>query len=701
MRSRSTVPSRPVRQHLFVVTATIALLSAACGTDSAEPDPAEPDVSEDVLSDTTADTAADVVDEAEADLFDDSPDLGPRIEFQAGPYGTGFRDLAGPFELETMDGIWSFEEEFTGYESYLFLVYTNDGLQPQNLRDFLEGYWFPDGSAQPEIAEFVSRAPDDVHLFFLSLDSDARTDVERMKNDVDAVLTELALTDAAAAEHWQDHIHYVTQRAREIDGWIGDFMSATGRLWFGIDAFQRVRQLGMTTDILTDSTRLHLIAHEARYFSFERRRADALHAIEFDTFTLFEEQSVRNERVTVTLPSAEEMATYDTLYVDLGAYCPDHIDENCHEWDRNSNLTICDVPVVPENTFAEETCQPRVGAIAEIVEVLGTCSVPAPCDVIDDCDEAETCVGAVAATEDTEAVAGICVPSETSGECANDGACADGEVCLGYVAPVAPADEVPADTQLCECETPVGGIVESTHVCNAEGTGYDDCRCGCPHEVAGWITTYHREGRWVTDITPMLATMQLGGEFTFNLNAGERLDVDLSLMFANTGVGERPREYRFLEGGGAFNETYNEGRRPHEFEVPEWATRVEIVSFTTGHGFGRAAGNCAEFCNHTHHWEVNDRVEYLQQFPEADDQDACLEQVDIGTIPNQFGTWPFGRSGWCPGLDVAPWRADITESLREGTNKLRYQGLYRARPYEAEAAGGNIRMWSYLVFFGP
>ncbi len=693
--------------NLRTVSLLYLLLSfslTAC-TDSGEGDdtPVEPDVTADGSTDAAPD-AEDVGDDIAVDSESDpdaSPDDAgpPDFPFSEGPYGTAFRDLAGPFTLETDAGPWSFEDAWTGRESFIFMVYTNDPLRPQNIRDFLGNYWFPGGSATEEIRELVLISPPDVHYFWMSLDGDAAVDVGRMKEDVDAALSDL---DESTRLHWQEHMHYVTERSTELDGWIADFVRETGRLWFAIDMFQRVRQLGMTTDILTDSTRLHLIGHEAVYFSFERRRAEALAAFDFTRVRLFDDVSVRNERVWGDLPPEEEMATYDTLYVDLSAFCPEHLDENCHEWDRNSNLTICDVPVVEENAYADQACQPRVPAVVEVVEVLGSCRVPVECVEVADCEEGvEACIGYVAAGEDTDEVPGTCVPIETDGVCATVDDCDEGEECLGYVAPVAPADEIPAETIACECETPTGETIESTHVCNGDGTGLGDCRCGCPHEVAGWITTYHREGRWVTDITPMLATMQRGGRLQFNLDAGERLDVTLDLLFANSGVGERPREYHFLQGGGRFDENYNDGREVYRFTPPEWATRAEIVAFTTGHGFAQAAGNCAEFCNHTHHWEVNDRVEFLQQFPEADQVDACLRSVDQGVIPNQFGTWPFGRSGWCPGWDVKPWRADITESLRDGENTLRYQGLYRGRPYEPEAAGGNIRMWSYLVYYGP
>ena len=37
------------------------------------------------------------------------------------------------------------------------------------------------------------------------------------------------------------------------------------------------------------------------------------------------------------------------------------------------------------------------------------------------------------------------------------------------------------------------------------------------------------------------------------------------------------------------------------------------------------------------------------------------EMIGEGTIPNQYGTWGYGRDGWCPGLDVDLNVSDITE----------------------------------------
>lgn len=42
-------------------------------------------------------------------------------------------------------------------------------------------------------------------------------------------------------------------------------------------------------------------------------------------------------------------------------------------------------------------------------------------------------------------------------------------------------------------------------------------------------------------------------------------------------------------------------------------------------------------------------------------------------MPNQYGSLPFGRAGWCPGLNVAPWVVDVTDALVSGENTIAYE----------------------------
>ena len=135
---------------------------------------------------------------------------------------------------------------------------------------------------------------------------------------------------------------------------------------------------------------------------------------------------------------------------------------------------------------------------------------------------------------------------------------------------------------------------------------------------------------------------------------------------------------------------------PKQVRVPADAVKVELVTLITGHG-GVMPTNCAEFCNHEHHFAVNG-MEHLKSFPEARSAEGCAERVGEGVAPNQHGTWYFGRGGWCPGLDVAPYVVDVTREVRPGmANELRYTTTYNGRAGAANL--GNIVLSSYLVYW--
>ena len=155
--------------------------------------------------------------------------------------------------------------------------------------------------------------------------------------------------------------------------------------------------------------------------------------------------------------------------------------------------------------------------------------------------------------------------------------------------------------------------------------------------------------------------------------------------------------------GGSFNESYNSAYEPMDIDIPAEATRVELYAVISGHGWGAEVENCAEFCNHTHHFTVNG-TEFVKEHPEAGMSTGCIDQIPQGTVPNQFGTWPYGRGGWCPGKQVDPWIVDVTTAVTPGqTNTISYQGLFNGADYvpqpsnSGQGFGANINMRSYLV----
>ena len=96
--------------------------------------------------------------------------------------------------------------------------------------------------------------------------------------------------------------------------------------------------------------------------------------------------------------------------------------------------------------------------------------------------------------------------------------------------------------------------------------------------------------------------------------------------------------------------------------------------------------------------------EYVFDNPWANVDDGCEQQVAVGTVPNQFGTWFYGRGGWCPGMEVAPRAFDITASVTPGQPvTLTYEGRLDGEPYVPVAAnnggfGANIKMLSWLAY---
>ncbi len=221
-------------------------------------------------------------------------------------------------------------------------------------------------------------------------------------------------------------------------------------------------------------------------------------------------------------------------------------------------------------------------------------------------------------------------------------------------------------------------------------------------ELARFITSYHRETWWTFDLTPMLALLNEGGERTFRWEWApewnkQPTETRLNLRLRNQGRGERPIAITRLFEGGDFNAAYNEGREPVSAAVDAGATRVELWSLITGHG--GATNNCAEFCDHQHELTVNSNV-HLRTHPTVGLQEGCVDELENGMVPNQWGTWWYGRGGWCPGQAVKPWVVDVTDEVTIGQPAtVAYRGLYAGGTPPDNA--GNILLNTWWVVYGP
>ena len=181
---------------------------------------------------------------------------------------------------------------------------------------------------------------------------------------------------------------------------------------------------------------------------------------------------------------------------------------------------------------------------------------------------------------------------------------------------------------------------------------------------------------WLTDIS-FLFMLNDGEERRFKYAGANKGDLTMTFLFSNWGSGTRAVDGTYAFSGGQFDGTYNnESRyqRQLNFTVPSYATSVEIVATITGHGFNQDTANCAEFCDHEHHYTMGTHTAY-EWHPIVYDREGCENEVRNGVVANQFGSWPFGRAGWCAGQDVKQWTYNITDwvdNSANNTNHLEY-----------------------------
>ena len=500
--------------------------------------------------------------------------------FAPGPYGLLPRDLAGPFTVMTQDGPWSFEEHFTGDDSYVFVVVNASSYSTSLLG----------GS----VGTLLERSPRNVHYFFLPANGSTQLAALRQRAGDD--LAGLGEDDRA---HWSSRLHFVTDDLNTSQTWLGQLYRsrrATTNMvpryesvQWAVDRFQRIREVGQLGRLTGTGLRLELplLANEPKYYNFEYAREQDLAAHPATTVTLLDRATViDNVDIDATLPDRAAMATFDTLEVDLRTDCVNHRDGDCGAWDYLSHLWLC----------SEVPPSPDAGA--------------------------------------------------------------------------PPADAGPA--------------------------------LRCDVELARWITSYWREGRWVTDISGVLPLLREGGRQRLRWYASRQFDprpapyvASLALRFGNRRREVSPFETRLLFQGGPLNATWTARHPPLRFTVPPDTRRAELYVLVTGHGSDTS--QCAEFCNHGHHFVFNGH-DHVVDFPEARSADGCVDRVDQGVVPNQHGTWYFGRGGWCPGWDVRPVIVDVTSELRAGAeNELGYTATVDNRVITSMAGYGNIVLTSYLV----
>ena len=530
--------------------------------------------------------------------------IGLSEDFSEGPYGTGYFDIAGPFQLpdlnmslngdvnldeivniqdvilivgevlgnynlddeqfdqadtnndnivdildivdvvnailDPQDPLWDFEGNWSGNDSYIFIQYDPNV-------NYSTALW-----ASNTKEEFLNISPSNVHYFFISNRSQYGTDIQYIKSVFDEIL--ITLSDEEQS-HWNEHLHFINAKTSDLNNWLSESLSGTYGI--SIDCFQRLREIGYLGNPASfTGTYMSYIAHEALYFNYEKDIFANSNESTFDEIVIFDEEIYTGGwaatlPTTVEIPSDVILNDYSKLEVDLLRGCSDatgnYSDAGCDEYDRIAHLYIC-----------EE----------------------------------------------------------------------DGSDCL---------------------------------------------------EMARWITPFGRQPQHLTDITPFISSLRPGGNKLFKFQESgwpnSLISLKLRLHHGNNTPEQSPKEiYPMWNGTVQFNPSYNDNRPPQVFNIPNNATKVEFVAYITGHGWGSAGCfNCCEFCNSRHIFEVNGGVyEFDRDYPNASSSNYCMQPSTIvqGVIPNQGGTWGYGRAGWCPGMDVHPYITDITDYISIGEENI-------------------------------
>lgn len=238
---------------------------------------------------------------------------------------------------------------------------------------------------------------------------------------------------------------------------------------------------------------------------------------------------------------------------------------------------------------------------------------------------------------------------------------------------------------------------------------------GAANEIWRGITAFRRRsGKWLTEISefaPLLfpTATDSPAQCQFEMQVGGETWVasDLALRFTAE-VGHMPLPFAathcdWPNPSTSFKSASYNANRTIFVEVPNGAAQVRIAAIITGHS------GC-EFVPSSHHFVVNG-VDFntstiaFDRFMKAGSDFGCTDFVTSGSVPNEHGTWYYGRNGWCDGADVPPLVWDVTEAaLADGLSSFNL--TYYALAYDVggtnptqDGCDGGILMTANVAFY--
>jgi len=270
----------------------------------------------------------------------------PTRPFLEGPTGIYRRDTAADFTLDLLnEEPWQFKTQWSGCENYIFIP---DTLVVSALDS--TSIW------ENDIDTLLKRSPPNTHYFFVSraqTDEAAKTALDAMRARIDMTLTTASGIDPEA---WRPRLHVVAKRAGALGNWIQDVLAGHGRPGFAIDRQQKIRGVGSFADINRFDpaldmamqwpwkANLNYAGYEAKYLNFEANQQIRLDGDGATVVKLWNGETLAEfAEMDVMLPSAEEMAKFDTLEIDVESGCPEPKNPefgNCGAWDYLASLGV-------------------------------------------------------------------------------------------------------------------------------------------------------------------------------------------------------------------------------------------------------------------------------------------------------------------------------------------------------------------------
>ncbi|MBC8479115.1 MAG: hypothetical protein H8D46_01520 [FCB group bacterium] len=289
-------------------------------------------------------------------------------EFSEGPYGTWYNDIAGPFFLPDInseilgdvngddvtnvqdiilvvnaildnieltgeqfenadvntDGIldildivtfvnlilypqppgWDFEVNWNGQESYIFIHKSNSVLTSEAL-------WYSNTKEA-----FLNNSPLNVHYFFISDNFTYEAEVANLRAGFQEVLVNFT---PELQNHWESHLHFIPVQSTDLENWLGETLQ--GKYAFGIDRFQRIRQVGyLGNPNGFTGTYLSYIAHEAIYYDHQYEKFSTIDP-EMMEIALFDSVVYNGGwsptlTANIILPDDEMLSTFNRMEVE-------------------------------------------------------------------------------------------------------------------------------------------------------------------------------------------------------------------------------------------------------------------------------------------------------------------------------------------------------------------------------------------------